>query len=84
MRSGWSSGWKYCFPSFDITQGSPVALRFFSRLSSCDPFRISRFTRLSRRLATRLSCFSLDAQVLPAIGVDFRDLAIIGEFTLTA
>ncbi len=81
MTLGCSLGSTNCFPSFDITQGSPVALRSFSELSSCDPFKISRLTRLSRRFATRLSDFSLDAQVFPAIGVLLRDLDMVSQST---
>jgi hypothetical protein len=81
MRFGCSLGLKNCLPSLAMSHGSPVALRSFSKLSSFDALRISRLTRRSRLAATRLSLFSLEAQVIPAIGVDLRDRDMMGDFT---
>jgi hypothetical protein len=64
-----------------MSQGFPVILRFFSRLSSSEALRISLLTRRSRLAATRLSLFSLKARVIPAIGVDLRDRDMMGDST---
>ena len=66
MRFGCSLGLKNCFPSLDMFHGSPVTLRSLSKLSSFDALRISRLTRRPLLFATRLSLFSLAAQVMPS------------------
>lgn len=75
--SAYRSGSSQIFPSFAMVQGL-LNSRRVGRRSSSGLEAKATFTRLRiRRLARRLSSFSLLAVVIPAIGVLFRERLIL-------